>query len=152
MLYHRSAGIQRQTSLTDATIDASRYLQSETRISYFTLILGALAAVPVGYFRGWRWGLGILIGALLAWINFRWLKQGLNALTDVATAQADRPRVKVPILTYFKAMFRYGLIALSVYVIFKYLNVPVLSMILGLCALGAATLAVSVQEVMNSPD
>jgi ABC-type uncharacterized transport system permease subunit len=49
-------------------------------------------------------------------------------------------------------MFRYGLIALSVYVIFKYLNVPVLSMIFGLCALGAATVAVGVQEIMHSPD
>jgi len=32
---------------------------------------------------------------------------------------------------YFKALFRYGLIALAVYVIFKYLNVPILSMICG---------------------
>jgi ABC-type uncharacterized transport system permease subunit len=49
-------------------------------------------------------------------------------------------------------MFRYGLIALSVYVIFRYLSVPVLSMIFGLCALGAATIAVSVHELLQSPD
>ena len=46
-------------------------------------------------------------------------------------------------------MFRYGLIALAVYVIFKYLNVPVLSMVLGLCALGAATIVVSVHSILR---
>jgi hypothetical protein len=138
--------------VTDAAIDAPRYVRSESRISFLTLLLGVLAGLPVGYFRGWRWGLGIFIGAILAWINFRWLKQGVDALASAATEQAEQPTAKVPILTYFKAMFRYGLIALCVYVIFKYLNVPVLSMIFGLCALGAATIAVSVHEVLRSPD
>jgi small-conductance mechanosensitive channel len=108
-----------------------------------------IAALPVGFLHNWRWGAGILIGSALAWLNFRWLKQGLDALTDAATAQANQKKVKVPIGTYFKAAFRYGLIALAVYVIFEYLNVPVLSMILGLCALGAATLAVSVHEILR---
>jgi hypothetical protein len=138
--------------LSNAAIDAPRYVRSESRISLLTVVLGILAGLPVGYFRGWRWGLGIFIGAILAWINFRWLKHGVDALASAATEQADQPKAKVPILAYFKAMFRYGLIALCVYVIFKYLNVPVLSMIFGLCALGAATIAVSVHEVLRSPD
>jgi hypothetical protein len=125
------------------------YRQSESRISHLTLILGAIAALPVGYFHSWRWGAGILIGSALAWLNFRWLKQGLDALADAATAQASQRKVGVPILTYFKAVFRYGLIALIVYVIFKYLNVPALSMVFGLCALGAATLAVGVHEILR---
>ncbi len=133
-------------------MDCPRYWQSESRISALTLILGLAAALPVAYFYGWKWGLGIFIGAVLAWINFRWLKQGASALADAATAQANQPKASVPVFTYFKSMFRYGLIALSVYVIFKYLNVPVLSMILGLCALGAATVAVSVHELLKSPD
>ena len=138
--------------MTDAAIDTAHYVRSESRISFLTLLLGVLAGVPVGHFRGWRWGLGIFIGAMLAWVNFRWLKQGVDALASSATEQADQPNARVPILTYFKAMFRYGLIALCVYVIFKYLNVPVLSMIFGLCALGAATIAVSVHELLHSSD
>jgi hypothetical protein len=139
--------------LNDAAIDAPHYVRSESRISVLTLLLGVLAGLPVGYFRGWRWGLGIFIGAILACVNFRWLKQGVDALASAATtAQADQPNARVPLLTYFKAMFRYGLIALCVYVIFKYLNVPVLSMIFGLCALGAATIAVSVHELLRPPD
>ncbi len=134
------------------SVDISRYLASERRISWLTLLLGVLAALPVGYFYGWRWGSGILIGAVLAWLNFRWLRQGLDALTEGAMAQADRPRAKVPVGVYFRAVFRYVLIALAVYVIFKYLHVPVLSMILGLCALGVATMAVSVHEILNPVD
>ncbi|HET7108678.1 MAG TPA: ATP synthase subunit I [Candidatus Acidoferrum sp.] len=128
--------------------DAARYIASEKWIARLTLVLGALAAVPVARFYSPSWGVGIFVGAILAWLNFRWLRQGLDALT-AATAQADRPNPQVPIGTYFRALFRYGLIALAVYVIFKYLNVPILSMILGLCALGAATMAVSVYEILH---
>ena len=127
---------------------ALSYNQDESRISRLTLILGALAAIPVAYFQGWHWGFGLLVGSVLAWLNFRWLKQGLDVFTEAASAQANQENAKVPILTYFKALFRYGLIALVVYVIFRYLNVPVLSMVLGLCALGAAAFVVSIHSIV----
>jgi len=138
--------------VTEQPPDIARYLHSEKRIAQITLILGAAAALPVGWSYGWRWGFGILIGAVLAWFNFRWLQKGLDALTASATAQAGPEKVEVPLGTYFRAVFRYVLIALAVYVIFKVLNVPVLSMVFGLCALGAATFAVSVHEILHSPD
>jgi len=135
--------------LADSSSNVARYLETEKWIAHLTVAVGALAAAPVWWFRGPAWGAGIFVGAVLAWLNFRWLKNGLDALTAAATAQADLPKPKVPISTYFTAAFRYGLIALAVYVIFKYLNVPILSMIFGLCALGAATLAVSVYEILH---
>jgi small-conductance mechanosensitive channel len=127
---------------------ALSFNQDESRISRLTLILGALAAIPVAFLLGWHWGFGILIGSVLAWLNFRWLKQGLDVFIEAAAAQANQKNAKVPILTYFKALFRYGLIALAVYVIFRYLNVPVLSMVVGLCALGAATFVVSIHSMV----
>jgi hypothetical protein len=129
--------------------DLARFQLSETRISQLTLVIGLLIAVPVAFLQSARFGAGIFIGSVLAWLNFRWLKQGLDALT---AAIAERKKGKVPISTYFKAMFRYGLIALIAYVIFRYLKVPALSMILGLCALGAATVAVSVYEILRPRD
>ncbi|MGB9431666.1 MAG: ATP synthase subunit I [Candidatus Acidiferrum sp.] len=138
--------------MVDSVDTDALYRESESRISILTLLLGAIAALPVAYVHGWRWGAGILIGALLAWFNFRWLKQGLDALTEASTAQASQKIARVPLVTYFKAFFRYGLIALAVYVIFKYLNVPVLSMVLGLCALGAATVVVSVHSILRRSD
>jgi hypothetical protein len=128
------------------------YLRTEKRIAHLTLIVGFVVSIPVAYFYGWRWGTGILVGAILAWFNFRWLKQGLDTLTDSAAAQSNERKAEVPVGTYFRAAFRYLLIAFAVYVIFKVLNVPVLSMIFGLCALGAAAFAISVQEILHSPD
>jgi hypothetical protein len=135
--------------LAETASNGSRYLETEKWIARLTILLGLAAALPVGFRQGAPWGAGIFIGAILAWFNFRWLKQGLDALTREAAAQEGHPKPEVPISTYFKAAFRYGLIGLAVYVIFKYLNVPVLSMILGLCALGAATMAVSVYEILR---
>ena len=85
------------------SVDISRYLASERRISWLTLLLGALGAVPVWYFYGWRWGAGIAIGAVLAWFNFRWLKQGLDALTEAATAQTGGPKARVPVGRLFSS-------------------------------------------------
>ncbi len=138
--------------MTSTSTDASPYRLTETHISRLTLLFGIITAIPVAHFYAWRWGLGVLIGAILAWLNFRWLRQGLDALTNAATAQADQKKVRVPLATYVKAALRYGLIGLAVYVIFEYLNVPLLSMVVGLCALGAATMVVSVHGIFRSPE
>jgi small-conductance mechanosensitive channel len=127
----------------------ARYQRSESWIAHLTLILGAIAALLAGFLYSSRWGIGLMIGALLAWLNFRWLRRGADALTETVASERERRKRKIPLLTYFKAAFRYALIALIVYVIFKYLNVPALSMVVGLCALGAATLAVSVHEMLR---
>jgi hypothetical protein len=96
------------------------------------------------------WAAGLLIGAVLAWLNFRWLRRGMDALVAASTAQAGVEKPRVPLGTYFGAVFRYGLIALIVYVIFKLLRVPLASMVVGMCALAAAAIAASVYEVFRA--
>ena len=96
------------------------------------------------------WAAGLLIGAVLAWLNFRWLRGGLDALVTASAAQAGAEKPRVPLGAYFAAAFRYGLIALLVYVIFKILKVPLASMVVGMCALAAAAIAASVYELWHS--
>jgi hypothetical protein len=122
---------------------------TERRISRLTLLIGLIAALLVALFRDRLWGVGLAIGAVLAWLNFRWLSKGLDALVVASTAQAGKEEPAVPLLSYFGMVFRYGLIALAVYVIFIYLRVPLVSMIVGLCALGAATVVASVYEILH---
>jgi hypothetical protein len=124
----------------------------ERRISCLTLLIGFLAALLVAVLRDRPWGAGLAIGATLAWLNFRWLRRGLDALVIASTAQAGKEKPTVPLLSYFAMVFRYGLIALAVYVIFKYLRIPLVSMAVGLCALGAATIAASVYEILHPAD
>jgi len=125
---------------------------TERRISWMTLLIGFAAALLVAVLRNRLWGAGLAIGAALAWLNFRWLRRGLDALVIASTAQAGKEKPSVPLLSYFAMLFRYGLIALAVYVIFEYLRVPLVSMVVGLCALGAATIAASVYEILHPAD
>jgi small-conductance mechanosensitive channel len=125
---------------------------TERRISWLTLLIGFLAALLVAVLRNRLWGVGLAIGAVLAWLNFRWLRRGLDALVVASTAQAGKEKPVVPLLSYFAMVFRYGLIALAVYVIFIYLRVPLVSMVVGLCALGAAAIAASVYEILRPVD
>lgn len=132
--------------------EAGRNARTEQRIASLTLLIGFAAGVVAGLLRKWPWAAGLAIGAVLAWLNFRWLRQGLDALVNAVAAQAGSERPRVPIVTYLRVLFRYGLMALAVYVIYIALRVPPLSMVVGWCALGAATLAASVYEVLRPMD
>ena len=109
-----------------------------------------MAACIAAVLAGSRiWAGGLLIGVVLAWMNFRWLRRGLDALVAASAAQAGAEKPRVPLGAYFGAVFRYGLIALVVYVIFKFLQVPLASMVVGMCALAAAAIAASVYELVD---
>jgi len=123
--------------------------RTERRISWLTLLIGLVAGLLVAILRDPLWGVGVGIGTMLAWLNFRLLERGLNALVQASEAQAGKEKPAVPLRSYFAVAIRYGLIAFAVYVIFEFLRIPILSMIVGLCALGAATIAASVYEILR---
>jgi ATP synthase I chain len=129
-----------------------RFRHLEGIIAGATLGIGGGAAVAVGFLSDWLWGAGIAIGTVLAWLNFRWLKKGTDALRMAMTSAAIDQKARVPVFVYFRTVFRYGLIALIIYVIFRYLKVPILSMIAGLFALGAAAIAASMYEILRPVD
>jgi len=125
-------------------------LQTERRIAWLTLVFGSAASAAAAFAGRQLWAAGLLIGAVLAWLNFRWLRRGLDALVAASAAQAGGEKPRVPLGAYFAAVFRYGLIALVVYVIFKVLKVPLASMVVGMCALAAAAIAASVYELFQA--
>ncbi len=109
--------------------------------------MGLTAAAIVALYHHRDWAIGIAAGSALAWLNFRWLAQGLDALVIDSTSQSGAQKPQVSIVTYILAAFRYALIALCVYGIFKFLSIPLVSLLLGLCSLGAATIAASIYEI-----
>lgn len=127
-------------------------LETERRIAWLTPLIGVVAAAAVYGLHSKAWAAGIALGAGLAWLNFRWLRRGMDALTGGSLKQEGAEKPQVPLSTYFTAAFRYALLALGVYVIFRYLHVPLVSLIVGLCALGAATVAASVWEILHPAD
>jgi hypothetical protein len=131
-------------------IGAPQYELTERRIARLTLIVGVAAFAGTSFLYSFRIGAGVLIGALLAWVNFRWLERAMDAVTRASTAQADSPDARVPISGYFGLFARYALIAAVVYVTFSFFRIPVLSMVVGLCALGAAAILATLMEVFSS--
>jgi small-conductance mechanosensitive channel len=133
----------------EVAADSQTGMRTERRIAWLTLAFGAAACLAAALAGSPVWAGGLLIGAVLAWLNFRWLRRGLDGLVAASAAQAGAEKPRVPLGAYFAAVFRYGLIALSVYVIFKLLKVPLASMVVGMCALAAAAIAASVYEVFQ---
>ena len=123
--------------------------QTERRISWLTLFFGFSAAAIAATLRHNLWAAGLAIGAILGWLNFRWLRRALDALVVLSTAQEGREKPKVPVTTYLASLFRYGLLGFTVYVIFILLHVPLGSMIVGFCALAAAAIVASVWEILS---
>jgi ATP synthase I subunit len=125
---------------------------TERRIGWLTPIFGVLAALAAYLTHHPRFAVGLILGSALAWLNFRWLRKGLDALVAGFVVQAGQAKPQVPLWTYLAAALRYGLLASAVYVIFVYLHVPLVSLILGLCALAVAAILASVWEILNPAD
>jgi ATP synthase I chain len=123
----------------------------QRRIAALTLCIGAIAAAIVALTVTWRWGIGILIGAALALINFLWLEQGLGAISKLAQAQHGAPKPRISLWVWIKVFSRYGLIAILLYTAWVLVHIPVVSMLTGLCALGAAVMAEGIYEVIGRP-
>jgi len=138
--------------MAPSAVEAFRGRATEQRVAWLTLVLGLAAAAIMVLAGQARWGAGLIIGTVLAWLNFRWLRRGINTFVLASKAQAGLEKPRVPLGTYFLMLFRYGLIALAVYVIFEYLKVPLLSMVVGLCALAVAAIAASVYEILRPVD
>ena len=119
------------------------------RILWLTPAIGIAASVVALLLRRVDWAGGLLVGAVLAWLNFRWLGRGLKSFLDAVAGTEDLAERPGTARTYFTALFRYALIGVSVYVIFIYLHFPLVSIVTGLCALGAATLTASLWEVVS---
>jgi hypothetical protein len=143
---------------SDSTIPGEHVVR---RIQWLTIGFGLASAAAAIAMHRMDWAKGLLSGAVLGWLNFRWLQNGIRGIFETALSQANMSleRGETPvssansatsgILRAFSLLFRYALVAAGVYVIFIYLHVPLVSIGLGLCALVAAIIVVSVWEALQ---
>jgi hypothetical protein len=131
-------------------LDLAPYEATERLIAHLTLVVGAAAAIGAALLFSVRAGVGVLLGAALAWIGFRWLEGALDAIVRVSTAKSGSADARVPIGGIARLVGRYALIGAVVCASFYLFNIPVVSMLVGLCALGAATILASLYEVLHS--
>jgi hypothetical protein len=120
------------------------------RVVFLTPALGVVAGLIAAFLHRRDWAEGLILGTILGWLNFRWLRRGLEAFTSAAAAPPGQEGRQTPAPTYLAAIFRYVLIGAAVYVIFMFLHVPLVSIVLGLCTLAVAILTASVWEIVQS--
>ena len=95
---------------------ADRFYDSALdRIRHTMVFLGLAAVLITAILYGWKVSLGVLLGCIVAWLNFVWLKQAIAALADKVT-QSGRPKSAAS--TVAKFLLRYALVGLGAYVIF----------------------------------
>jgi len=119
------------------------------RIEYLTLGLGATGTLIAALRWDWKAGAGVAIGGALAWVNFRWLKQGVAAMAQLATAQAGASAVRIPKRVYFKFFGRFVLLLGGICVIVWCSLLPPAAIFVGLFALVAAVLAEMIYELVR---
>ena len=128
----------------------SMYVAAEHRIEWMTLAFGLAGAMFVLLRWGWRPGAGVALGAALAWLNFRWLKQGVTALVKLSTAQANSEHARVPVSIYAKFFGRFALLLVGVYVILSRSWLPVAAVLGGLFAVVGAVMIELMWELVRS--
>lgn len=107
-------------------------------------MLALLALIPLAVRFGRLVALGFLAGALVAYLNFRWLEHVASAVADAATRSGTRPSTA---RTVRRFMLRYVLVALALYVIFRSYPASLYGLLAGLFLPVAAIACEAVYEV-----
>src|SRR5262245_60203240 len=114
--------------------EAGRALQRIHQAMFAVAAGGILVAF---LWRGWKYAAGFAIGALASWLNFRWLKQIVDALAAAAKPESQRRpprRARVAVV----AGLRYLLLGGGAYVILNYSEISVVAAVIGLFVAVAA--------------
>ncbi len=116
------------------------YATVESRLTRIGIVLGALTLAVGGLFASWRFVVSFLLGAVISYFNFCWMKQGVDRLIGSFGSEvspAPRRSVRSVIFKYF---LRYALIGGTLYAIFRFQFFDARGAILGLLLLVAAIL------------
>ncbi len=107
------------------------------------LAIGCIAVVAATPLFGWKTAAGVLLGCIVAWLNFVWLKQAISALADKVTASG---KSKSSASTVAKFLLRYALVGIGAYVIFLSSRESLYGFLGGLFLAVAAILCEAVYE------
>jgi hypothetical protein len=99
------------TQLTEAFLD-----RTLARIRNFMLILAGSGVLLCLIIFGWAATMGFAAGALISYLNQRWLERAIDELGERVTTQNSTERGGAIV---FRALMRYVIIAFGAYVIFN---------------------------------
>ena len=111
--------------------DDLHFERAQARIGKAMFAISAGGIIAAWAWRGWTFGAGFALGATASWLNYRWLKQVVDALGET---RPTRKRVAV------LAGLRYLLLGGGAYVILHYSPVSVGAALAGLFVAVAAVI------------
>jgi ATP synthase I subunit len=127
---------------------AEFYSRALDRIRRTMLVVGISALIALWLAAGWRIGLGFLLGAVVAYLNFYWLKKivaGLGELTNPSGTIARHAVVR-------RFMLRFFLMAVVAFAILTVSRESLYGFFAGLFLPVAAILCEAVYEVIRVVD
>jgi ATP synthase I chain len=116
------------------------------------VITGGITAAGIAlatFEWGWRMGLSFAVGAAIAWINYRWLRSGVAALTQAAGALGQTPVPKISKRILVKLVGRFILLLAALYVILSRSFLPADGVLAGLFVIVAAILVEMIYLLMR---
>jgi hypothetical protein len=129
-------------SLSEAFLD-----RALARIRKFLVALSLAGIAVCGIFFRWQVLAGFLAGALISYLNQRWLEGAVNALGERITNQQSGERGGGIVL---RAVLRYVFIALGAYVIFNVSLAGLYGFLGGVCLpIAAIACEVAVEVVVS---
>jgi hypothetical protein len=105
------------------------YSRALDRIRRFMLVAMVLATAGTWWRFGWRSALGMACGCVVAYLNFHWLKRGVEGLAD-RIVEAGRAQSGKGIV--FRFLLRYVLMGLVAYGILTVSPVSLYGLLAGL--------------------
>lgn len=114
---------------------------SHRRILILMGILGVIGSIAGGSLVSPLFGVGVLIGIGLAFVNYYWLKYSLKRVFENA-AGGERPKVSA-----IRYLARYFTLAIVIAVIFATDLVPIIAVILGLAGFGFAVVTEGIVRI-----
>ena len=127
-------------NLSQELLNDPYYATVENRLTRIGMVLAGLTLVVGALFVSWKFVVSFLVGAVISYLNFCWMKQGVDRLIGSFGSEAGPPPRPSGKRVIFKYFLRYALIGGTLYAIFRFQFFDVRGAILGLLLFVAAVL------------
>jgi hypothetical protein len=137
-------------NLSQELLNDPYYAAVELRLTRIGVVLGGLTLIVGALFVSWKFVVSFLVGAVISYLNFCWMKQGVDRLIGSFSSEvgpSPRPSGRRVIFKYF---LRYALIGGTLYAIFRFQFFEARGAIMGLLLFVAAVLFECLHLVMKT--
>lgn len=119
---------------------------SHVRILKIMGVIGIAGSILGALLVSIKFGVGVLAGTILAFVNYYWLKYSLKKVFDLAAETGEKPR-----LLGLKYFGRYVLLASIVAVLYATDAVSIVGLILGMGSFGFAVVFEGLFNIFSGP-